>query len=380
VVSTPARVVELVDTQDLKSCSPKKRVRVRFPPRAQAPDSGAFFIKLRSMSHGKLRTQNDCLNCGAAVSSKYCPECGQLNREPRFNMKDLISDFVHDFTHFDSKFFRTTLFLITKPGFLTKEFIEGKRLKYLNPIRMYVFTSAIFFFFLYLVYNLTEKENNPALPTVAVADGFKDGLSKASSGTDTIKSKSDTIDISSESGFKTIQEYEESQAKLPADKKDNWLEKWSTKQEIRLVDKFKNDSAGTIAGVQKEFVKSLPSLMFISLPFLAFLLQLIYIRRKSISYVDHLLFLLHFYIFSFIISFFFVLALMLTSYDWLGWMGWVATAIMVWVNLYPLLAMRNFYNHSWGGVILRYFVFIIGAFLIFFFLFIIYLIISLLRV
>jgi hypothetical protein len=335
---------------------------------------------LRSMSHGKLRTQNDCLNCGAEVSSKYCPECGQLNREPRFNMKDLISDFVHDFTHFDSKFFRTTLFLITKPGFLTKEFIEGKRLKYLNPIRMYVFTSAIFFFFLYLVYNLTEKENNPALPTVDFADGFKEGITADSKRIDTVKSSSDTIDISSESGFKTIQEYEDSQAKLPAVKKDNWIENWSTKQEIRLVDKFKNDSAGTIAGVQKEFVKSLPSLMFISLPFLAFLLQLIYVRRKSISYVDHLLFLLHFYIFSFIISFFFVTALMLTSYDWLGWMGWVATALMVWVNLYPLLAMRNFYNHSWGGVILRYFVFVIGAFLIFFFLFIIYLIISLLRV
>ena len=380
MVSTPARVVELVDTQDLKSCSPKKRVRVRFPPRAQAPDSGAFFIKLRSMSHGKLRTQNDCLNCGAEVSSKYCPECGQLNREPRFNMKDLISDFVHDFTHFDSKFFRTTLFLITKPGFLTKEFIEGKRLKYLNPIRMYVFTSAIFFFFLYLVYNLTEKENNPALPTVDFADGFKEGITADSKRIDTVKSSSDTIDISSESGFKTIQEYEDSQAKLPAVKKDNWIENWSTKQEIRLVDKFKTDSAGAIAGVQKEFVKSLPSLMFISLPFLAFLLQLIYVRRKSISYVDHLLFLLHFYIFSFIISFFFVTALMLTSYDWLGWMGWVATALMVWVNLYPLLAMRNFYNHSWGGVILRYFVFVIGAFLIFFFLFIIYLIISLLRV
>jgi hypothetical protein len=335
---------------------------------------------LRSMSHGKLRTQNDCLNCGAEVSSKYCPECGQLNREPRFNMKDLISDFVHDFTHFDSKFFRTTLFLITKPGFLTKEFIEGKRLKYLNPIRMYVFTSAIFFFFLYLVYNLTEKENNPALPTVDFADGFKEGITADGKGIDTVKSSSDTIDISSESGFKTIQEYEDSQANLPAVKKDNWIENWSTKQEIRLVDKFKTDSAGAIAGVQKEFVKSLPSLMFISLPFLAFLLQLIYVRRKSISYVDHLLFLLHFYIFSFIISFFFVTALMLTSYDWLGWMGWVATALMVWVNLYPLLAMRNFYNHSWGGVILRYFVFVIGAFLIFFFLFIIYLIISLLRV
>ncbi len=43
---TTALVVELVDTQDLKSCSPKKRVRVRFPPGAQKKpsDSGGFYV------------------------------------------------------------------------------------------------------------------------------------------------------------------------------------------------------------------------------------------------------------------------------------------------------------------------------------------------
>ena len=312
------------------------------------------------MAHGKLRSEKTCLNCGAEVPLVYCPTCGQMNREPKFNVRDLIMDFVHDFTHFDSKFFRTTLLLITKPGFLTKEFIEGKRLKYLNPVRMYVFTSAIFFFFLYAVSNNSDNEVKVQSSDFITAE--------------------DTVDINSSTGFTTVKAYEESQSKLPAEKKDNWIKKWSVKQEIRLVDKFKNDSKGTIAGIQKEFVKNLPSLMFVSLPFLAMFLQLIYIRRKSFSYVDHLLFLIHFYIFSFILSFFFVNALVLTSFDWLAWMGWVATAIMIWINVYPLLAMKNFYQHGWGGAILRYIIFVFGAFLIFLFLFVIYLILSLLRV
>ena len=46
------------------------------------------------MSHGKLRSEKNCLNCGAEVPSVYCPTCGQMNREPKFNLKDLIMDFI----------------------------------------------------------------------------------------------------------------------------------------------------------------------------------------------------------------------------------------------------------------------------------------------
>lgn len=312
------------------------------------------------MSHGRIRTEKNCLNCGAEVPTVFCPECGQMNREPKFNLRDLIMDFIHDFTHFDSKFFRTTFLLLTKPGFLTKEFIQGKRLQYLNPVRMYVFTSAFYFFFVYAMYGNTED-----LEQVQSSD---------------IIAVQDTVDINSSSGFQNVQEYIDAQAKMSPEKQDGWIKKWWTKQEFKLINKFKKDSKGTKAGVQKEFLKSLPSLMFVSLPFLALFLQLVFIVRKSVSYVDHLLFLVHFYIFSFILSFFFINALILTSFDWLSWMGWVATAIMIWICLYPMLAMRNFYQLGWGGAVFRYLTFVVGSFFIFIILFIVYLFLSLLKV
>ncbi len=57
----------------------------------------------------------------------------------------LATHLIYDIMHFDSKFFDTLKFLLLKPGFLSKEYLRGRRASYLHPIRMYVFTSAIFF-------------------------------------------------------------------------------------------------------------------------------------------------------------------------------------------------------------------------------------------
>ena len=93
-----------------------------------------------------IRKEKNCLNCNAEVNGVYCPECGQPNREPVLGIKDLLGDFIHMMTHFDGKFFSTVRMLITKPGYLSRAFLSGQRMKYLPPVQMYVLTSAIFSF------------------------------------------------------------------------------------------------------------------------------------------------------------------------------------------------------------------------------------------
>jgi hypothetical protein len=61
----------------------------------------------------------------------------------------LITHFFNDITHFDGKFFETVRLLLRRPGFLSTQYVSGRRASYLNPIRMYVFTSAIFFILLF---------------------------------------------------------------------------------------------------------------------------------------------------------------------------------------------------------------------------------------
>jgi Protein of unknown function (DUF3667) len=101
------------------------------------------------VSHLKERKEKNCLNCQSEVVGRYCHKCGQENLEPKETVWHLVQHFFNDITHFDGKFFETVKLLLRRPGFLSLEYMRGRRMAYLNPIRMYVFTSAIFFIILF---------------------------------------------------------------------------------------------------------------------------------------------------------------------------------------------------------------------------------------
>ncbi|RYF90330.1 MAG: DUF3667 domain-containing protein [Chitinophagaceae bacterium] len=108
------------------------------------------------MSHLKERQQKNCLNCNAQVHGKYCHICGQENVEPAESLWHLITHFFNDITHFDGKFFSTLKLLVFKPGFLSAEYKQGRRHNYLNPVRMYVFTSFAFFLLFFSMVKVDE--------------------------------------------------------------------------------------------------------------------------------------------------------------------------------------------------------------------------------
>jgi Protein of unknown function (DUF3667) len=107
------------------------------------------------VSHSKERKEKVCLNCGTNLAGRYCHSCGQENLEPKETVWGLVSHFLNDITHFDGKFFSTVKYLIIRPGFLSAEYIKGRRASYLHPIRMYVFTASFFFIIFFSVFNPT---------------------------------------------------------------------------------------------------------------------------------------------------------------------------------------------------------------------------------
>lgn len=113
-----------------------------------------ILVKIFPVSHLKERKEKICLNCHTALTGRYCHVCGQENLEPKETVWHLVQHFFNDITHFDGKFFSSVKYLMRKPGFLSKEYMSGRRASYLNPIRMYVFTSAIFFL---IFFSLTPK-------------------------------------------------------------------------------------------------------------------------------------------------------------------------------------------------------------------------------
>jgi hypothetical protein len=113
------------------------------------------------MGHDALRHDTECQNCGQTVKQKYCPNCGQKNTETRQPFVHLVGHFVEDLTHYDSGFWKTIKYLLFRPGFLTTEYLIGKRQLYVPPVKLYIFISFIAFLLPGLVPESTYVQEDP---------------------------------------------------------------------------------------------------------------------------------------------------------------------------------------------------------------------------
>src|SRR5947209_13536358 len=87
-----------------------------------------------------------CQNCGAELVGPHCGQCGQAAIDYRRSFRHVIIDVLDSFLNWDSKFFATIGLLIVKPWRLTNEFLAGRRVRYLHPLRLYLLASILFFF------------------------------------------------------------------------------------------------------------------------------------------------------------------------------------------------------------------------------------------
>lgn len=105
----------------------------------------------------KEQVEKKCLNCEYSLNSmdQYCPSCGQATYREE-DVGSFVTHFLNDYFTFDSKIFRSIQPLFSKPGLLTLEYLKGKRVKYIPPLRLFIFTSIIFFLLLGLLDSSAE--------------------------------------------------------------------------------------------------------------------------------------------------------------------------------------------------------------------------------
>lgn len=89
--------------------------------------------------------QTNCLNCGTPLHGGYCSECGQKATPASPTVHDLLHDASHELLHVDGKIFQSVWLLLSRPGFLTREYFAGRRVRYVSPLRLYLIFSVIFF-------------------------------------------------------------------------------------------------------------------------------------------------------------------------------------------------------------------------------------------
>lgn len=84
-----------------------------------------------------------CPNCGAALSGSFCASCGQKAAALNPLLREFLRDTFHELVDFDGRIFRTLRLLFTRPGFLSNEYIAGRRVRYLSPVRLYLLASIL---------------------------------------------------------------------------------------------------------------------------------------------------------------------------------------------------------------------------------------------
>lgn len=96
------------------------------------------------------KVASTCLNCGAVFTGKYCPECGQKAETGRISVKKSVRSLLAVITSLDGKFFRTMGNLFWRPGHLVRDYITGKRVRYVHPVSLLSTLVAIYLFVIYI--------------------------------------------------------------------------------------------------------------------------------------------------------------------------------------------------------------------------------------
>lgn len=108
-----------------------------------------------SLTPGSVPASNPCLNCGSNIQLVYCPECGQRELDPDPTFREFVHEAAEQLLGWDGKLVQSFRLLVTKPGLLTQEYLAGRRVRYLTPLRLYLTASVMYFFALAIVPDVT---------------------------------------------------------------------------------------------------------------------------------------------------------------------------------------------------------------------------------
>jgi hypothetical protein len=221
--------------------------------------------------------RHHCQNCGAALSGPYCPKCGQHDVDYNRSFGHILEDGLEGMLHLDNRFLKTAWYLFTRPGFLTKEFIAGRRTRYTHPLRLYIFASFLFF----AAQALVGHKTNPAdaVAAKAVADGTaREAQEEADERMSHVEKNPPAEKLSDSPPAPVTNGEGASQGTT----KSPWLRSL-----------FRPMSGPQERGaLVREMAHLMPTMLFLCMPLLGAVLKLVYFRSGRL-YIEHLIFALH---------------------------------------------------------------------------------------
>jgi len=312
------------------------------------------------MSHNKIREDKTCLNCRHVVEQKFCPNCGQENSDTRKTFHHLFVHFFEDLTHYENAFWKTIKNLLVKPSTLTKEYLSGKRLSYLAPVRLYIFISFITFLLIAMFPNKVSEEINKSENQFVSQTSKKDKKDKK---------VVQTFDSKSHFELKSMREIDSIQKYGKEDEKLSDFSYWIYEKAVHVTEK--NTKKEIIEKFIESFIHNIPKILFIIMPFFAFFLWIFH-SKKRWYYFDHGIFTLHY--FSFLLLIFLILFIINkigSIFEGNGPITAIVNLInfvgIIWMCYYFYPAHHRFYGESrFVSFVKSVFLFIINSFFILF--------------
>jgi len=269
-----------------------------------------------------------CLNCGSPLSGPFCGGCGQRDVPPYPSVRELAIDAVSEFSGWDGRLAQTLRTLVRRPGLLTREFLEGRRARYISPLRVYLTASLVYFVLA------------ASAPEVRLESGKTLGLRVGT----TAKNDPNPLSRPERVGASASRALETGDA-LTAAERAAALE--DIARAPALMQPFLRRTVEDPGGLKRRILETMPRMLFVLLPIFAGILALFYRGRK---YPEHLYFAIHLHAFIFLALA--VSALLKFTQSALLVSG-ASLIASIWIPIYATLAFRRVYGGSLARTLVK---------------------------
>jgi hypothetical protein len=302
-----------------------------FAPRMRAVGLAKFGNRFRASRRivlegrdAALTDARPCPNCNELLWGQYCASCGQRARVRMITFWELLKDAGDLLASLDSRIWRTLGLLMFRPGRLTLDYLQGKRARYVPPMRLFISATLVFFF----IATLNAKFDFGPDAELVQGNGAE------------VRAGGLQIDTDCNVSYEGVPE---------------WLARLVPQERaVEICERITVDRGRSFA---RALLANVPAMMFLFLPLMALVMKLAY-PLSGRYYAEHLLFLVHFH------SFFFLLNIAVIVFRWGGNLAApgvlpldvLTAAAYLYVPVYLFRAMRRVYGQGFWLTSFKYLV------------------------
>ncbi len=337
----------------------RQEALVRFP--------GRFDASRRVLHHADTAEETStpveaCLNCGTLLTGQYCASCGQRARTRLISIWELVRDAIGDLFELDSRLWQTLIPLSLRPGQLTHEYLRGRRARFMPPFRTYLVLSLAFFLVAFFdpgaqlallldPVGSTQTERQAEVRRQVAKDLEAEGIAVPEGLVPPDKPEAAATGINMGCDIEDL-----AVMQLPL-----WLDQRLSP--ARLQEICERITADNGRAFVRQLTDNIPASLFILLPLMALVLKVLYPLSKR-YYAEHLLFVVHYHAFLFLVL---TLEVLLSELVELLRLPPVLSDLAVWaaviyIPVYLFKALRRVYGQGRAITFLKFLLLVLSYF------------------